>query len=113
MLIRYDTSNDPESGTGYSLGCGGAIEILIEPLNTPAGIEMMRWLADARSGRRVIATIISKKHPSVSLGQRMMVDAAEAVVGSVGNPRLSRAIAGRASTALVVSPFAASPPSRT
>jgi xanthine dehydrogenase accessory factor len=99
-LVRYDTSNDPESGTGYSLGCGGAIEILIEPLNVPAGIELMHWLAGSRSGRRVVATVICKNHPLAPLGQRMMVDTTEAVSGSVGTPRLSRAVAGRAITAI-------------
>ena len=64
ILVRYDTANDPENGTGFSLGCGGAIDILIEPLNTPAGRDLIRWLADSRSGRRVIATVISKRHPA-------------------------------------------------
>jgi xanthine/CO dehydrogenase XdhC/CoxF family maturation factor len=96
MLVRYDTSNDPEAGTGYSLGCGGAIEILIEPMNTAAGSELIRWLGDSRAGARVIVTVISKNHSAALLGRRMMIDSAGVVTGSIGNARLSRLIFGRA-----------------
>jgi len=103
IIVRYETGNDPggdggndtgddagsprgsdcEAGTGISLGCGGAIDILIEPLNTPAGLQLMHWLAQSRSARCVLATVISKRHPRLSpqfppqfpLGWRMAVDA--------------------------------------
>lgn len=80
ILVRYETGNDPENGTGYTLGCGGVIEILIEPLNTPAGRQVMRWLAASRSVRCVIETAITKRHASAVPGQRMMVDAAGQIV---------------------------------
>jgi xanthine dehydrogenase accessory factor len=44
IVVRYDTTPDFETGTGYSLGCGGVIDVLIEPLGTAGGLELMRLL---------------------------------------------------------------------
>jgi xanthine/CO dehydrogenase XdhC/CoxF family maturation factor len=92
VLVRYDTSLDPEGGSGYSLGCGGAIDVLIEPLNTPAGVGLMEWLAASQLRPGVMATVISQRHPSIPLGQRMMIDESTAA-GSIGTEAFSQTVA--------------------
>jgi xanthine dehydrogenase accessory factor len=77
VVVRYETAHDPENGNGYSLGCGGAIDVLIEPLNTPAGSELMQWLAASCADRLVLATVISKRHPTFSLGKACEVLSAD------------------------------------
>ncbi len=92
ILVRYDTGNDAENGTGYSLGCGGTIDILIEPINTPTGRELIQWLRASQSRRCVIATVLSKRNPQIPLGRRMMIDASREPAGSIGDPVLNDSI---------------------
>jgi xanthine/CO dehydrogenase XdhC/CoxF family maturation factor len=84
ILVRYETANDPENGRGFSLGCGGTIDILIEPLNTPSGQELIQWLKTSRSTRCVIATSLSRGHSAIPLGSRVMIDASGQIAGSMG-----------------------------
>jgi xanthine dehydrogenase accessory factor len=95
-LVRYDTTLDPESGSGYSLGCGGAIDVLIEPLNTPGGVQLMSWLKSTGDCAAVIATVVSKRS---ILGQRMMVG--QSVEGQIGTDAFSKTILEDARKALL------------
>ena len=102
-LVRYDTSQDPETGSGgsgYSLGCGGAIDVLIESLNAPAGIELTEMLKSSRTHPVVVATVVSKRHPSIMLGERLMMVGPSTVTGQMGNEAFSKAVIEDAGKAL-------------
>jgi xanthine/CO dehydrogenase XdhC/CoxF family maturation factor len=104
VLVQYDTSQDSDDGlskgSGQSLGCGGTIQILIEPLNTPAGADLFRWLAGSRQSRRVIATVISKRDPAIPLGSRLMLAASGEPSGSFGAGDLAQAILAKCRSVL-------------
>jgi xanthine dehydrogenase accessory factor len=101
VLVRYDTSLDAEGGSGYSLGCGGAIDVLIEPLSTPAGVQVIEWLTAGQIHRQVIATVISQRHPAIALGERLMLDDLSQF-GMIGNAALSKTIAEEARKVLSI-----------
>jgi xanthine dehydrogenase accessory factor len=99
-LVRYDTTLEADGGSGYSLGCGGSIDILIEPLTSASGIQLLQWLKSSQSGRQVIATVISKRHPAIALGRRICVDETDVVSGQIGTKAFSTTITGDAREAL-------------
>jgi xanthine dehydrogenase accessory factor len=72
-LVRYDTTIDTGGGTGYSLGCGGTIDVLIESLRSPSGIQLLQWLQASQETRQALVTVVSKHTPRALLGQRMVV----------------------------------------
>jgi xanthine dehydrogenase accessory factor len=99
VLVRYDTTLDAESGSGFSLGCGGAIDILIERIGhtglaaeAASPVELMKALESSQSRRLVIVTAVTKRHPTIALGQRMMIDESSQMIGRIGNSAFSSAI---------------------
>jgi len=58
-VVRYDTRSPDDLVWGFGLGCGGLVEVLLEPLRPEhaalAG-ERLRMVAEAR-GRTVLATV--------------------------------------------------------
>jgi xanthine/CO dehydrogenase XdhC/CoxF family maturation factor len=76
ILKRYESVSEEEAGPAASLGCGGTIEVLIEPLTDRHGhaaLAALDWLFSRRK-RGVIATVIAKQNAPVTLGQRIAID---------------------------------------
>jgi xanthine/CO dehydrogenase XdhC/CoxF family maturation factor len=73
VLVRYDTTLDVEAGTGYSLGCGGAIDVLIEPLQGVDALQLLDWLEASQSRRMALVTAVSRQHPLMPLGSRRVL----------------------------------------
>jgi xanthine/CO dehydrogenase XdhC/CoxF family maturation factor len=102
LLVRYDTTLDVEGGGGggYSLGCGGAIDVLIEPLRTPAGLQLTNWLEASQTIPHAVVTVVSKNHPSAALGSRMAVLESGQIDGEIANAEATRFIASEIQPAL-------------
>ena len=54
-LLRYDTSGESDA-FGVALGCGGIVEILVEPLGDDARSVLRQALNEMRGGREIILT---------------------------------------------------------
>ncbi len=65
LVVRYDDgADDPIFGLG--LGCGGAVEVLIEPVSRQSDGEMIPFLSESQRlrERAVIATVITAEYGS-------------------------------------------------
>jgi xanthine dehydrogenase accessory factor len=72
VVVRYDAVSEEEAGPGASLGCGGTIDILIEPA-TATSLEPLAWLWERRH-HGVVATLIEKRNAKATIGWRLAVD---------------------------------------
>lgn len=85
-LRHFDLAEDVVWGLG--LGCGGAVDLYLEPLDTSAA--HLGWLSAVREGRAaLLATVIGGAGDGS--GARMLVDANLATTGSLGDAELDRA----------------------
>ena len=78
-LLHYDTGADDDRLFGLNIGCGGLLEVLVEPLEGPAA-ELIGLLAQLEKERQraVLATVISP----AGLGQRLLLAAGGEVLHS-------------------------------
>jgi xanthine dehydrogenase accessory factor len=76
IVVRYDSALENDApGKGSSLGCGGTVDILIEPLiageSNPLVLLDRLW---TQHRRRVLATVIASSDPTYSVGWRKAID---------------------------------------
>lgn len=50
QVQRYSTLFDDTAEIPYGLGCGGTVDVLVEPVNTPECVALMQALADSLHG---------------------------------------------------------------
>ena len=79
IIVRYDAVSEEEAGPGGSLGCGGTIDILIEPANDNS-VGKLAWLCEGRR-RGVIATLIEQRNAGAQIGRRMAMDESGQTMG--------------------------------
>jgi len=99
VLVHYDTTLDFEGTGGFSLGCGGAVDILIEPLRTPAGQLLIESLEESQRNQLVLATVVSRQNLSAALGTRLAIRESGESSGAIGDPGLVQSIISEASAA--------------
>lgn len=51
QLLQYSTGSDDEIIFGIGAGCNGSVEILVEPLGVPGGIDILQFLSDCHRNR--------------------------------------------------------------
>jgi xanthine dehydrogenase accessory factor len=74
-LAHYDTTTDADLLYGSGMGCGGAVDILIEPANTQSAVRLMESIRSCIDQRRSasVATVIAKEGAiDVGVGDRMI-----------------------------------------
>jgi xanthine/CO dehydrogenase XdhC/CoxF family maturation factor len=54
-LAHYDTTSDSDLLFGTGMGCGGEVDILIEPTNSPAVVRLMEFLEQCVAKRSPVA----------------------------------------------------------
>lgn len=79
-LLHYDTGADDDRLFGLNVGCGGQLEVLVEPLESGAA-ELLGRLADLEKERRraILATVLE---PANALGERLLLGADGALLQS-------------------------------
>lgn len=93
-LVTYDSTDEDDIVWGFGLGCNGVVQVLLERLVPNDPLNMVDFLARCLEHRRagVVATAIRTDcGPAVTLGQRVLLSAAETVT-SIGDPGLARDI---------------------
>ena len=72
---------------GLGLGCGGAVDVYIEPFDK--GPENSRWLDAVRSQQSAaLATLIESSVPGLKKGRRMFIAESQSPLGSLGDADL-------------------------
>lgn len=72
---------------GLGLGCGGAVDVYIEPFDE--GEAHRLWLAAVRGqASACLATVIASENPEITKGSRMFIDEAVTATGSLDNSEL-------------------------
>lgn len=80
LLAFYDTGADDDRLFGLNIGCGGQLEVLVEPLEGELA-ELIGHLAELEAERRR-ATLATVLVPADGLGQRLLVGEAGEVLRS-------------------------------
>jgi xanthine/CO dehydrogenase XdhC/CoxF family maturation factor len=81
-LIHYDTSSDDRAPFGLGLGCGGAVDVFVQPATTPRFLELARALTVSLGGDRTIA--IATPLEGDAAGRAVAVTAGGSPMGSTG-----------------------------
>ena len=103
VVRTYDTTSGEDAVWEFGLGCNGAVQILLERVNTTATMEMLDFLrAHRESGKpAVVATIIRAREDSgVRVGDRLLLDEALACGGTLVGSRLEDGVRARAAEAM-------------
>lgn len=98
-LCHYDTGADDDRLFGLNIGCGGLLDVLVEPLESAAA-ELIGLLAEIEKERRraLLATVLA---PAGALGQRLLLDAGgEPLQSTIGDRALHAATLAAARRAL-------------
>lgn len=95
LLAFYDTGADDDRLFGLNIGCGGQLEVLIEPLEG-ALAELLGRLAELKTERKR-ATLGTVLVPADCLGQRLLVgEAGEVLQSTIADRDLEAAVLGLA-----------------
>lgn len=94
-LLHYDTGADDDRLFGLNIGCGGQLEVLVEPLESAAA-ELIGWLVrlEEKRSRGILATLLS---PAETLGHRLLLDEdGRELYSEIADPALIGAISAQA-----------------
>ncbi len=101
VVERYSTAFDDTSDIPYGLGCGGIVDLLLEPTGTPEFVALLKALKDSLSG---VASVVITFLPSADARmQRAVLCAGEIVFLSADLTPLEvhAALAGEVENAFV------------
>ena len=99
----YDTAPDDDAVWRFGLGCNGAVHVMLERVNAPAGSAMLSYLAAHRAARKptVIATVIRTEADSeIRIGDRLLLDESMAPAGSLRGSAIESQVMQNAAAAL-------------
>jgi xanthine dehydrogenase accessory factor len=101
IVQRYSTVFDDTSEIPYGLGCGGTVDLLLEPSGTPEFAALLKALEGSLQGASaVIITFLPSEHAPML---RAVLSAGEVVFKSNGlaNSKIDAALAGEIESAFV------------
>ena len=78
VVVRHDTTADDDvPAGGYSLGCDGVVDVLVERLGERMACDPLRFIADchAEQTRGVIATVLHAGETAARVGDRLLLPA--------------------------------------
>ena len=78
---------------GLGLGCGGSVDVYIEPFDE--GEENARWLRALRAGQAAALATVIEADPGLR-GKRMFVDSSGATLGTLGDEDVNAQFVARA-----------------
>ena len=99
-LVDFDLTADDEAVWGWGLGCNGAIEVFVEPVDST--LALIRPLRHALEEDRPIAlaTLLESEAQGAEPGGRLLVHPDGRTEGGTGRPEVDRALADAAKEAL-------------
>jgi xanthine dehydrogenase accessory factor len=103
IVERYSTTFDDTSDIPYGLGCGGTVDLLLEPAGTPEFTALLNALEGSLRGEpSVVITLLPNKNAPML---RAVLSAGEVVFSSDGlaAPTIDSALAGELENAFVES----------
>jgi xanthine dehydrogenase accessory factor len=97
-LVTYDTRSADDLIWGFGMGCGGMMELLLEPLDPEQALARAEWFGRVGSVRQrtVLATVITRVGDVLEPGDQAMLDERGVLTGLDGLGSSSRAIVHRA-----------------
>jgi xanthine dehydrogenase accessory factor len=96
-LVTYDTRSADDLIWGFGLGCGGLMELLLEPLDPTRAIdkaEGFRWIAESRQ-RMILITVMRTRGGALQPGDQALLDEKAILRGFDGLDSPSRRIVHR------------------
>jgi xanthine dehydrogenase accessory factor len=102
-VVTYDSTALGDNVWGLGLGCGGTIQVLIEPLNPDAAATPLLAFLEERLARRdagVVATVFRASGGTTAIGSRLMLTAGGPGFCDLADPRLAEALRDEAREAL-------------
>ncbi len=102
-VVTYDTTALGDNVWGLGLGCGGTIEVLIEPfIPDAAATPLLAFLGErlARRDAGVVATVFRASGGTTAIGSRLALTAGGPGFCDIADPRLAEALLGEARAAL-------------
>ena len=101
LVERYSTTFDDTSDIPYGLGCGGTVDLLLEPSGTPEYAALLKALEDSLSGEaQVVITFLPAANAPML---RAVLSAGRVVFSSDGLTvsKIDAALAGKIESAFV------------
>ena len=95
-MLSYDLTADDDAVWGLGLGCNGAIDVFVEPVRDPPGLDFAALVQDTIDHRlsAALATVIASPSGAAKVGSRVFVPEEGDVRGSLGDAALdARAVA--------------------
>ena len=102
-VVTYDTTALGDNVWGLGLGCGGTIEVLIEPfIPDAAATPLLAFLGErlARRDAGVVVTVFRGSGGTTAIGSRLALTASGPGFCDIVDPRLAEALLGEARAAL-------------
>jgi xanthine dehydrogenase accessory factor len=101
VVERYSTAWEDKSEIPYGLGCGGTVDLLLEPSGTPEFIALLNALSDSLDGRTAIVITFLPTDAAPML--RAVLSSGEITFRSNGLPRsrIDAALMGEIEDAIV------------
>lgn len=96
-FVTYDLTADDDVVWGLGLGCNGAVDIFVEPVDPKAEIYPLLRRVIAEERTLAVATAIDGAAP---VGARMVVPAERAPTGTLGDAALDERVVRAATTAM-------------
>jgi xanthine/CO dehydrogenase XdhC/CoxF family maturation factor len=94
-LLHYDTGEDEGPAWGLGLGCGGSVEVFVQPATSDPLLEVARRARTLFEGDEPFA-VATVAEGNDAVGGALLVERAGAVVGSTAEAGLEEAITGEA-----------------
>ena len=90
-LLHYETASADENPFGLGLGCGGSVDVFVQPATTPEALESVRRALELLRGEKpfAVSTVLEGERAG-----RCVVFAGGAIEGSTGSPALDAALRG-------------------
>jgi xanthine dehydrogenase accessory factor len=95
-LASFDLTADDEVVWGFGLGCNGAIDVLVEPVDKAAAVTEALRRALEEERLLAVVTVLDSEVIGVERGRRVLVHPDGAQEGSLGDEVIDRAATGRA-----------------
>jgi xanthine dehydrogenase accessory factor len=98
-LLHYDTGDDDGPAWGLGLGCGGSVDVFVQPVTSDPLLQIARRARTLFEGDDSFAVATLVEGPG-EVGRALLIEAAGVTAGSTGETELDQQIARKAADRL-------------